>query len=367
MSKKSLLRRLFSWQSLSVIVTMGFASIGLVFAYISLQEPESRVVFETISDTDVLDLRRPLQDLSIVFRGQDVQEQGLNLRIVTVNIANTGEVNILPGHYDLQDDWGMRFRDAEIVEARLVDASSQYLLSRVVPQRLGADAITFPKIILEKRSSFAIEVLLLHAKTVSPSITSIGKIAGVDEITVLTRPLTREDSDLFTEAFQGRAMAQAVRIIAYSGGTLIVIAVAVVVAAIIAVSLDGWRTSRRRNNIQKTKTIRDLDTADVRNFLVEQYVAHGFTGIKDLQKLIGEPQRIEWVNPPARWQVRDRLDSGDLLTTEYPYFERPLVHWYRDLDTLVNLGTLKKGDDDSAVIDPRFREMIDSLLAELEK
>ena len=37
-----------------------------------------------------------------------------------------------------------------------------------------------------------------------------------------------------------------------------------------------------------------------------------------------------------------------------------------DLEAMTTIGILKKGEDDSPVIDPRFSEVVDSLVAELE-
>ena len=108
------------------------------------------MTLETISETNILDVRRNLQDLSIVFRGQNVEEQNLNLRILTIEIANTGTIDILPVHYDVEDDWGIKFNAGEVVEARLVDTNSDYLRSKIVPQLLGTDTVAFPKVIFEK-------------------------------------------------------------------------------------------------------------------------------------------------------------------------------------------------------------------------
>ena len=152
--KRSILRTSTFWVALIGLASLVVGLLGVVLTYIALKEPQPGVTFETISDTNVLDLRRPLQDLNIVFRGQNVQEQNLNLRIVTINVVNSGEVNILPGHYDHEDDWGLKFKDGEVIEARLVDTSSEYLRSKVVPHRLGVDTVVFPKVIFEKDAFF---------------------------------------------------------------------------------------------------------------------------------------------------------------------------------------------------------------------
>ena len=211
--KRNLLRTSTFWVATIAVASLVVGLLGVALTYIALKEPDPRVTFETIGDTNVLDLRRPLHDLSILFRGQNIQEQNLNLRIMTINVVNSGAVNILPSHYDPDDAWGMRFRDSEVIEARLVDTSSEYLRSKVVPQRLGVDTISFPKVIFEKDAFFArgpgaaeadrgdrpVKLkycyftpgggVALSSGDASPIISSVGKIAGIDNINVTPRML----------------------------------------------------------------------------------------------------------------------------------------------------------------------------------
>ena len=364
---RSAWRRIVSWQALITITSLSVGMLSVLLTYLTLQEPEPRVIFETISETNVLDVRRPLQDLNIVFRGQNVQEQNLNLRIVTINIANSGQVDILPSHYDHEDDWGMKFTNAEVIEARLVDANSDYLRSKVIPQRLDVDTVALPKIIFEKGAFFAIEVLLLHPKNDPPSISSIGKIAGIDKITVLTRPLARQEVSFVTKLFQGGALVQVVRAIVYLVGTWLA-TIAIILALIgITESFNKLNARKRRNRIQETRTIRQIDQDEVRDFLVAQYESKGAGGLKRLQELTKEPGRIEWLTPPARWITRDLNLIGDMPTTDRILgLEHRLIGSQNVLHDLTTMGMLKRGDNDDAVIDPRFSEAVDHLLAEFE-
>ena len=365
--KRSPLWRLLSWQSLTTIASLGIGALGLLLAYWALQEPQPQVHFETISETNVLDLHRPLQDLSIVFRGQNVQEQNLNLRIVTVNVANSGEVDILPSHYDQQDNWGMQFENGEVLEARLVDTSSEYLGSKVIPRLLGSDAVAFPKIIFEKGSYFTVEVLLLHPKDESPSISSVGKIAGIDEITVLARPLVQKEASFVTQLFKGGALLQVVRAIVYFVGFLVAI-VAVVLAMIgIGSVVSNLNARRRRNRISQTRTIRQMDQQDmVRQFLVDHYESSGDRGLKGLQQVIKDPERMMWLSLSDRWILRyhDPVDDWPAARMVVDFELSRLIE--RALDDLMTMGILKTGEGDNAVIDPTFSEAVDSLLSELE-
>ena len=243
---RSLFGRPNVWVVVLTFVSVGIGIFGVVLTFLTLQEPETHLTFEIINDTNVLDVRRPLADLKVVFRGKDVQEDNLNLRILTINVVNSGEVNILPGHYDQEDDWGMRFAGAEILEARLLDASSDYLQSRVVPQRSGVDAIVFPKLIFEKDAFFVIEILLLHSKEDRPAPSPIGKIAGIDNIVVLTRSLARQEPSFVAELFSGSALVQLVRTIIYLGGLFMVMVVGVVMLVGLVLVRRSLNKRRRR-------------------------------------------------------------------------------------------------------------------------
>ena len=354
------------WLALITAASLAVGVLSVVLAYLALKQPEPGLTFETVGDTNVLDVRRPLQDLSIVFRGQEVQEQNLNLRIITINVINSGQLDILPSHYDQEDDWGVRFQDGEVVEARLVDTNSDYLRSRVIPQRLGVDTVAFPKVIFEKDAFFAVEVLLLHPKSVSPSVSSIGKIAGIDEITVLTRPLAREEVSFIRELFQGSPFIQVVRAIVYLGGSLLGIVVTVLGLVLVTEVVGNLRAKRRRRRILQSGTIHQIHQDEVRNLLVRRYELNGIAGLRELQGSIGEAGRIEWVAPLAKWIVRGRDDTKWNKAGGAFEFEFMRPSFQQELDTLATTGILERGEDDEPVVDKAFKETVDRLLAELE-
>ena len=343
--KRNFFLRLDNWTIILTIVSLGVGILGAVLAYFALRQPEPEVLFETISDTNVLDVRRPLQDLSINFRGQDVQEQNLNLRIMTINIVNSGEIDILPNHYDNDDDWGIKFNDGEVIEARLIDTNSDYLQSKIVPQRVSTDTVVFPKVIFEKGNAFAVEVLLLHSKNKSPSISPVGKIAGIETISVLTRPLTKQEVGLFTEIFRGSIPVHVVRFLIYQAGFL-AISIIVVVALSLCFGHRDVSNEERKTRILETRSIHKFDEKVIRNFLISRYESTGINGLKHIQALINN------LNAPAIETI-----DAQLLSVSYS----------NTLDDLTNLGVLKKGEGEKVIVSPMFGEMLDGLVAELEE
>ena len=298
--KPSILRRLVSLRKLSWTVPLAIGLLGILLTYASIQEPKPGVTLETISDTNVLDVRRPLQDLSIEFRGQDVQEQDLSLRILTINVVNSGEVDIPQSHYAEEIDWGIEFQSGEVVEARLVDASSEYLMSEVVPQQSGPRTVTFPKVVLDRGSSFVIEVLLLHSINELPSLSAVGKIAGIEEINVESRPLTMQEEGLVTQIFRGSLLVQVSRAFVYLVGWIGALVLSIGVLEGVTRLLKWQRAGGRRRQLLKSNTIRQIERDLLRTWIVEFFGTRGVAGLKILQAVIKQPERIDFAVPPDR-------------------------------------------------------------------
>ena len=363
---RNFLRTPSFWLAIVAVASLFVGTLGAVLTYLALQQPEPGVAFETIGETNVLDLRRPLQDLNIVFRGQNVQEQNLNLRILTISVANIGDVDILPSHYDQDDDWGMAFTNGKVIEVRLVDANSDYLRSKLVPQYISAETVIFPKVIFEKDAFFVVEVLLLHSKNDSPSFSSIGKIAGIDKVTVLPRSLGRQEVSFAKELLQGSLLIQLTRVIIYFVGSIVVL-VGIVFALIgIGEGVNKVTRRRRRRRVRQAQTIRQIEQEDIKDFLISRYAANGDAWLERLQRVLKEPERVKWVESSGHWSLRglhtpDKVFTADLLA----HREFVMFGALHDLEAMTSIGLLTRGEGDSPVIDPRFGEVLDSLLAEL--
>ena len=338
----------------ATLLSLVVGVFGLVYAYVLQNPAESEITFEIIGDTNVLDVRKPLQDLDILFRGQDVRDQNLNLRTITTNVVNSGGVNILHTHFDPVDKWGIRFENGEVVEARLTGASSEYLNSNVTLQRVDLNTVVFPNITFDSGDSFAIEVLLLHPKNVSPSISTVGKIAGIKEIEVLPRTLIDEEIGIIQELFPGSFLIQYARMFIYFlGFSLFFVATTYIMIQVRTFS-DGRNVRRRKERILRTLAIRNSASDDMQDFLVAHYAYRGENGLKHLRELIRDADKIVWEKPPSKWFISGH--NGNDGNAERP----------NELDSLSKLKVLTRGEADNAIIDPEFIELVDGLLSELD-
>ena len=130
-------RRLIRWvksHRSSTFAALTFTvsvSLALFFGISGLREPSPKMTYEILRETDVLDVRTPLKDLQITFQNDDIQAENLNLRIYAMRVTNNGETDILQTQYDQDQIWGLQVVDGRIIESRIIQSSSEYLLSLI--------------------------------------------------------------------------------------------------------------------------------------------------------------------------------------------------------------------------------------------
>ena len=361
-----LIRTLNFWLTTITIASLGVGIVGVILAFLALREPKPEVTFETISEANVFDLRRPLKDLGISFRERNIQEQGLNLRILSISIKNTGEVDILPSHYDQEDDWGIQISEGELIEARLLDSNSDFLKSKVVPERKDIRTVIFPKLIFEKGDVFTVEMLVLHPKEAFPTISPLGKIAGIENITVLKRALDREEASLLSNLFPGNTLVQAIRSVIYVFGAFVILILLVVTIVGATQFTDNQREKARRKRISASVAVQQLEQDTIRQQLIDYYATNGPPGLREMQELLRHPERIVRIRPPEYWGL-----EFDQLHRQWPrqrgemFFELEYRPERRALSAMERMGVLNVGPEKQVKIDPAFLLPMEEILGEL--
>jgi hypothetical protein len=167
---------------------LGFIGIiGIIFTIISVgftlyyrfYTPQPEISYTILSDSNVVDLHKPLKDLKILFRDEDIQKNNMNLKIYSLKISNSGKKNILETHYASDENWGIKITDGRIIESRLVESNSDYLKRNLNPKIVDDKTINFKKVIFDKNDYFTLEVLVLHPRDSDINLIPFGKISGV--------------------------------------------------------------------------------------------------------------------------------------------------------------------------------------------
>lgn len=283
----SILHMLNSHKGMTITVALGLAGIlvPIFIGLATLDKSEPGITYEIRSAINVLDVRTPLDDLEITFRGENIQEKDLNLRIYAIRVINTGDVDILQSHYDQEETWGLTVSGGNIIEARTVDASSDYLQRKATPLLLTGDVVEFPKAILEKGTFFAFDMLVLHPKSRLPEIKPFGKIAGIDEMRVFEISIAEEDAGFFHDVVGGGTFVLLSRLIFY-GLSFAVLLVVSVFGIFGVMELRNWSRKRRVDRSNSLKSRSNLEQGER---LKRFYINDGLDGLKKLKETLDAP------------------------------------------------------------------------------
>jgi nicotinic acid phosphoribosyltransferase len=69
-----------------------------------------------LSDTNLVDVKSPLNDLQVLYKGKDLIRENLRLHLYRMQIQNTGNTVILKDYFDDNDLWGIRVDSGTIVK-----------------------------------------------------------------------------------------------------------------------------------------------------------------------------------------------------------------------------------------------------------
>lgn len=242
-SKNEHLQKATKWAVLGIAITV----IGiLVTVYFGLRRSEPSVSYTIIQESDVLDIKEPVEELAIHYKGRDIRKEGKNLRIVALKVVNDGEKDIIQGDFDQKLPWGLRVTNAEIVDGpKLIDASSAYIQQELKAKAVNGKTMEFSKIIFEKERSFTVEFSVLHSASDTPAYEVLGKIAGIPPTSV-GRMLPEPKVSLWKQVLGGNWIVLAMRLVVYG---LIFFAAFFILLGISLGIIEGFagRARRRRN------------------------------------------------------------------------------------------------------------------------
>ena len=245
--------RKFAWSFVGVVLAMAFGAVSL---YPTIYPKQVRISHELIAESNVFDIHRPVEGLAISFKGEDLEKRNLGLRVLKLRIRNTGELDVLQSMYDSLEPWGFVLTGSQIVESRIAEASSPYLLKNARATVVGANAVEFQKLILEPNQFFVIETLYTYPKDKLPAIEPTGKIAGVDSFRI-TPASPIEAPSVWSQSFGGNAVVHAVRLVAYPALFAVVMAMCFVPIVLIGEKVSDARRRKRIDRVfEQTKLAR---------------------------------------------------------------------------------------------------------------
>jgi hypothetical protein len=278
--------RRYAWNVIGFVMAL----VGIVLTVLSLREKSAAVAFTVVGEANVLDVHAPVPSLDVLYKGQSIQRRNLNLRVVTLRVENSGDIDILRNFYDERIPWGVRMLSGRVVETRVAGGNSEYLARTLSPQVATPDLVVFAPVILDRGKYALVEMLVLHAKTAEPRLVPTGKIAGVDRISVAS-DVPAERPGILRSSFGGGALVQVLRAAGYGALGIAVLVLGLWLSV-------GWndrqvRATNRRHMREFDDAAAGLNLDDrTRRMARHAYLVSGVEGLNALLRLADDPSAL---------------------------------------------------------------------------
>ncbi|TMI63710.1 MAG: hypothetical protein E6H07_13135 [Bacteroidetes bacterium] len=271
----------FAWSFLGFLLAIIFGVFSIYTVYFMDTNPKLNFVIET--NTKVLDLKENVRRLDIIYQGENIKESNKNLSIFKIKILNPSKVNILNTFYDIKDSLGFILDNAEIVERpEIVEASNDYLRHNLSFYMDSIGQIKFSPIIIEGGEYFVIRLLALHKQNEIPILKPFGKIAGIKDFKIIESYKTTEKKSFWTDLIQGGFWIHVVRFVGY---LVIIIIIVLTIAIPSSLISDSISEKRRKRNVKRYKTKKNLPDTAERNLIYDMYLEFGLDYLNAVQKL----------------------------------------------------------------------------------
>ncbi len=265
-------------------------------------------------------LRATLPELSVVYRGEDIQKSNLNLKVVRLRISNAGTSDVLQTHYDQGDQFGFRFVNARVLEVRQLDSSSPYLASAVKPALVGPSTVLFAKPIFEVGAWFGLELLLIHDKSADPTLIPLGKIAGVEHALVVRPPSVQPVAKLWDDLAKASLAQHLTRLVVYTLASLLILIAGVATIAAIGSWFSTRRQRRRSERLRALLSARTPEEIVAKDILLDVFGEQAHEGLNTarrfatdsahLKTAIGEWRSLRRLRRQYRATPRSRVMSA---------------------------------------------------------
>ena len=276
------------WSLLGVILAVIFGGLTVYSEFIRNREPALR--FDVVSNTSVLDVREELGKLEIFYDGLDIKKSKQSLRVILVRVVNPGETDILMSHYDERVPLGFTVSNGELLRVELLEASNQYLISNLRVTFTDSLRGVFEPVILESKEFFIFKALVLHLQGAPPTLSPMGKIAGIRTIN-LTEPLSNDsEKSYWNLVFAGGVWVQSARLISYFFG--LVILLFAVISPVVFVS--GKLTRRKRvKHVKHFRRVSEIELLDKDEFLFSVYEDFGYHYVYAMGQLLSSKTKLQ--------------------------------------------------------------------------
>ncbi|MBY0410602.1 MAG: hypothetical protein K2Q97_10845 [Burkholderiaceae bacterium] len=352
------MKRIWSWLiSPAVAGFIGIIGLALAIytAFFYERKPEITISIEAMSK--VFDLYRPVGGLEVSYGGENLRSSKKNLWVLTAIVKNVGNSEIRKVDYDDKALLGLEIGGAVIAEPPTVKTNIDYL-AKNLSITTTESRILFSPVILEAGESFEVTTLLLGSESAKPSVTPVGKLAGIKSIVLSTPENPSPEKSVWAQAVEATSiLVHPIRWFIYFFGSFVVFALSAGLITAVASPFD--KLNEQRALAERQRRVRDYrryeELGKEARFLIDEYVAKGKAGLAPTARYLR-----------ANTRRRSLLDSlaGKLDSNEVDNLACSATPYYLDEKaTEDNLKAVKLAEGDGFNV--KVSEDLEQALADL--
>jgi len=281
----------FAWSFMGFVIGITGICYAVYIDQFKVSEP--RIVFDILSNTEVLSVKENLNKLDIIYDGQNLKEQKENLILSTIRISNEGNEDIRENDYYSKTPFGLKISNGKIADRPVItEASNKILKNNLTLTYDSLNNIVLDKIPFNQDQYFTIKVLTICKGDTLPTITPFGNIAGINEAFPVRQSFKegqKEEKSFIELLTLGNFGIHVARFFFY-----IFCIFAFLVTIIIPISkISEYLENKKRNNIiQKFREKTKIQLSDKVELIFEIYRTYGTNYINRINNILEDTGKI---------------------------------------------------------------------------
>lgn len=238
----------FSFSFIGVILSLVFGIFGIYIGVFYEQKPD--IDFKIKSSFSALEIRENIKKLEIYYNETKISKSTTDLRIIEIEIKNSGSASILKDFYDDKAPFGFRVLKGVVSESPVITrASNGYLRSVLKVSLIEEKALIykFSEVILEPGDFFVVKLIITHKRNEDPKVLPMGIIASVDEFNYLVLDEKEEAVSFLSNALSGGGWLVIFKLV-FFGFIFIFL---LIVIGLVLEEIGEYREKRYRKKIMK--------------------------------------------------------------------------------------------------------------------
>lgn len=282
----------FPWNFPGFVI--GLIGIGYAIYVEQFREVKPEIVFDVLSNTQVLSVKEDLNKLDIIYDGQNIKEKKENLILLTIRISNEGNQSVRESDFYSRNPFGLKIIEGRIAEKPLlIDASSDFLRENLSITYDSLNQININKLPFDVNQSFTIKVLTICKESKLPSIRPLGKITGITNKFAIRESFKgeqKQEKTFLESLISGSFGVHVARFFYY---LLCLVALGLLIGYPLSRISEFFERRRKKRKIQKFREKTRIELSNRAEFIFDMYLSENEHYVSWLHRLISNEDRLK--------------------------------------------------------------------------